>query len=119
MISKIAFFPRFSPKKSVFSGHEWLQFEYRAKRDILEAISEPKYTDFAGGNGGKMQLCLSSITLTKKAVFSCPTNLLSTHPEGAWKSLQGRGKSHKVGGKVLFHAASTQKVRRTRKNSLL
>ena len=53
---------RFSPKKSVFSGHEWLQFEYRAKRDILEAISEPEYTDFAGGNGGKMQFCLSSIT---------------------------------------------------------
>ena len=47
-------FPHFSPKKSVFSGHEWLQFEYRAKRDILEAISELEYTDFARGNGGKM-----------------------------------------------------------------
>ena len=35
------------------------------------------YTDFVGGNGGKMQFCLSSITWLKKAIFSCPTNLLS------------------------------------------
>ena len=51
-----------------------------------------------GEKWGKTEF-LSSITIwTKKAIFPCPTNLLSTILscsncyKGTWKSLQGRGK---------------------------
>ena len=42
-------FPCFSPKKSVFSGHEWLRFECRAKRDNLEAMNDRNTLTLQGG----------------------------------------------------------------------
>ena len=63
-------FPHFSPKKSVFSGHEWLQFECRAKRDILNRSHEwPEYTDFAGGKAGENWISLFDYNMNKEGYF--------------------------------------------------
>ena len=90
---------------------------------------------------GKTEFLLSITIWPKKAIFSCPTKLLSTFLscshcyEGAWKSLQGRGKSTFPSSLMTFPPTlktfpgtfiavrtaqnSTQKVCRTRENSLL
>ena len=54
-------FPCFSPKKSVFSGHEWLQFECRAKRDILEAMNDRNTLTLQGEKQGKTEFVVSII----------------------------------------------------------
>ena len=68
---RISVFPHFSPKKSVFSSHEWLQFECRAKRDILNRSHEwPEYTDFAWGKVGENWISLFDYNMTKEGYFT-------------------------------------------------
>ena len=93
-------FPHFSPKKSVFSGHEWLQFECRAKRDILNRSHEwPEYTDFAGGKVGEnFSLRLQ---YEQRRLFSL---VLQTFWVLFWAvrtAMKVPGKVFKVGGKVI------------------
>ena len=53
-------FPCFSPKKSVFSGHEWLRFECRANRDILEAMNDRNTLTLQGEKQWKTEVDLNN-----------------------------------------------------------
>ena len=73
----------------MFSGHEWLQFECRAKRDILEAMNDRNTLTLQGENW----ISLIDYNMTKEGYFFLSYETFEYFFEGAWKSLQGRGKS--------------------------
>ena len=56
-------FPHFSPKKSVFSGHEWSEARHSRSHEW------PEYTDFAGGKAGENRICRIDYNMTKEGYF--------------------------------------------------